>query len=227
MKTFFATVLIGTLFGAMSGIADDDMTVPERMGNKALRGGIDLVTGIVELPMQIYKGYDNGFGPIKNKPASKTVGTILGFFRGCGHSAGRVGHGARELFCFWSADQPSNEGIGVPFDAERSWEMGERYSIMKPTLKEGVAPIGNKLTLGLANAFTGIVEIPNQVVKAQKDDTNTVVGAGKGFYFFISRTIYGATDVFALFFLVPNHVETYGYPYSSKYSWGELSDIGR
>lgn len=226
MKTFILIALLIACFATTVYAVDDDMTVTERMGNKALRGGIDLVTGIVELPMQIYKGYTFGFGPIKNKPASKTVGTILGFFRGCGHTAGRIGGGSRELFCFWTADQPSNKGIGVPFDAERSWEMGERYSIMKPTLKEGVAPIGQKLALGLANAFTGIVEVPNQIVKARNDNTSLLTGTGKGVYFFISRTIYGATDVFTLFFLVPNQVDTYGYPYSSKYPWGEMSDFG-
>jgi putative exosortase-associated protein (TIGR04073 family) len=202
----------------------DDMGVPERMGRKALRGAVDVVTGVVEVPMQVYKGYDNGFGPIKNKPASKAVGTVLGFFRGLGHAAGRVTHGGRELVCFWSADQATDEGTGVPFDAEYSWEIGEQYSYFKPNLKEGVTPVGRKLTLGVANAFTGIVEVPNQIVKANRDGDNVVIGAGKGVYYFISRTIYGATDVISLFFLVPNQEDTYGYAYSSRYPWGELSD---
>lgn len=226
MKRILSMCTGALLFSSVAALAADDMSVPERMGNKALRGAIDLFTGVVELPMQVVKGYKNGFGPIKNEAGSKTVGTILGFFRGLGHSAGRVTHGGRELVCFWSADPATNKGVGVPFDAEHPWEMGEQYSYFKPNLKEGVAPVGRKLTLGLANAFTGIVEIPNQIVKAKNDDSSLLVGTGKGFYNFISRTIYGATDVMTLFFLVPNQVETYGYPYSSKYSWGELSAAG-
>ena len=224
MKKMYLTTFMAAAFIASPMVMADEMTVPERIGKKAVRGAIDLVTGIVELPMQVVKGYQNGCGPIKKEPASKAVGTILGFFRGLGHSAGRVTHGGRELFCCWSADQPSNKGIGVPFDAERSWEMGEQYSYFKPNLKEGVAPVGRKLLIGVSNSFTGIVEIPNQIVKASNDDNNLVVGAGKGFYYFVSRTVYGVTDM--MFFLVPNHVETYGYPYSSKYSWGEISDLG-
>lgn len=215
------TLIVSIAALLCSAAIAEDMTVPQRIGNKAVRGAVDLVTGIVELPMQIVKGYDKGFGPIKNEPASRAVGTILGFFRGCGHTAGRITHGGRELFACWTADQPSNEGIGVPFDAERSWEWGEQYSILKPTLKEGVAPIGKKLTTGLANTFTGIVEVPMQIKKASDNNTSIAKGAAKGVYFFISRTIYGASDVMGLFFLVPNQVDTYGYPYDGLYPWSE------
>jgi len=202
--------------------AAGEMNLAGRMANKAVRGAVDLVTGIVELPMQTYKGYQKGFGMIKNEPASKTVGTILGFFRGIGHSAGRVTHGGRELFGFWTADQVSNEGIGVPFDAERSWEKGEQYSLLKPSLKEGLTPIGRKLTLGLANTFAGLAEIPVQIMDANKNESSLLTGTGKGVYYFISREIYGVSDVFTFFFMVPNQVDTYGYPYTSRYPWGDL-----
>jgi len=197
----------------------EEMTVPQRIGNKAVRGAIDLVTGIVELPMQIVKGYNKGCDPIKNEPASKTVGTILGFFRGIGHAAGRVTHGGRELFCCWTADQPSNEGIGIPLDAERSWEQGEQYSMFKPSFGEGVKPIGRKLGLGLANTFGGIAEVPVQIMNANDADTSVLAGTGKGVYNFFSRTIYGATDVFGFFFLIPNQEDTFGYPYTGLYPW--------
>lgn len=220
MKRILITAIATLLFSA--AIAEE-MGIPERMANKAVRGAVDLVTGIVELPMQIVKGYQNGFGPIKNEKASTAVGTVLGFFRGLGHTAGRITHGGRELFCFWSADQATNEGIGVPFDAERSWEKGEQYSLFKPTLKEGVTPIGRKLTLGLANTFTGIVEVPMQIINAKENDTSALTGAGKGIYYFVSRSIYGATDVFTLFFMVPNQEETYGYPYTALYPWSKAN----
>ena len=199
----------------------DEMTVPQRIGSKAMRGAVDMVTGIVELPMQTVKGYKKGCDPIKNEVASTAVGTVLGFFRGIVHSTGRVAHGGRELFTCWTADQESNKGIGVPFDATRSWKQGEQHSLLKPTLKEGVAPIGRKLTLGLANTFTGIVEVPKQIMNAKEDGTSVAKGAAKGVYFFVSRTIYGATDVLSLFFMVPNQVDTYGLPYTGIYSWSD------
>ena len=210
-------ILLASLIA--SATLADDLSTSERMGKKAVRGAIDLFTGIVELPMQTYKGFQNGCAPVKNEKTSTAVGTILGFFRGLGHTAGRMSHGGRELFCFWTADQPTNQGTGVPFDAQYSWQKGDPYSLFKPSFKEGTAPIVRKLTLGLANTFTGIVEVPHQIIKAKQSETSVGKGAGKGVYLFFSRTIYGATDVFTLFFLVPNQVDTYGYAYDSRYSW--------
>lgn len=198
----------------------EEMSIADRMVNKAVRGAVDLVTGPVELPMQTCKGFRNGISVINNKPGSKAAGTVAGFFRGIGHSAGRVTHGARELTCFWTADQAGNQGIGIPFDAERSWEMGEQYSLFEPTLKQGARPVGRKLALGAANAFAGIAEVPVQMMKAHEDGTSVAAGAGKGLYYFVSREIYGITDVFTLFFLVPNQETTYGYPYTTLLPWG-------
>ena len=221
MKRPFWVILTATLCASAHA---ETMSIPARMGHKALRGAVDLVTGIVELPMQTVKGYQKGCAPIKNRATSKGVGTVLGIFRGISHTAGRVTHGGRELFAFWTADQPSNEGIGVPFDAEYAWQMGESYSLLEPNLKEGITPIGRKLATGLANTFTGLIEIPRQIVNAKEKDTSLVAGTGKGVYFFLSRTIYGATDVMGLFFLVPNQESTYGYPYCGMYPWNEADE---
>ena len=98
--------------------------VPEGMGKKAIRGTINLVSGVVEVPMQVYKGYTNGFKPIKNPAGSKIVGIILGLFRGFGHAGGRTGWGALELYGFWTANPENNEGVGIPLDAEYAWQMG-------------------------------------------------------------------------------------------------------
>jgi putative exosortase-associated protein (TIGR04073 family) len=213
-----ATVSLITLL-CLTATAEE-RSIADRMVNKAFRGAVDLVTGFVELPMQTAKGFKNGLDVIQNKPLSRTAGTVVGFFRGIGHGAGRVTHGGRELFCFWTADQASNEGIGIPFDAERSWEMGEQYSLFEPSLKQGAKPIGRKLVLGAANAFAGIAEVPVQIMKANEDGTSVAVGAGKGVYYFVSREIYGITDVFTLFFLVPNQETTFGYPYTTLLPWG-------
>ena len=90
-RILFTSVLLVGL-AVTSGQAANENIVAG-MGNKAVRGVIDLATGIVELPMQTCKGYKKGCGPIKNKPLSKTVGTVLGIFRGLSHSAARIGGG--------------------------------------------------------------------------------------------------------------------------------------
>ena len=132
------------------------------MATKAVRGAINLVTGIVEFPVQIVKGYKKGFGPIENEVGSKTVGTILGFFRGISHSFGRMSWGGLELFGFWTANRVDNVGIGIPLDAEYAWETGEMCDIFDPSLTAGLKPIPVKLGHGLADGLLGILEVPGQ-----------------------------------------------------------------
>ena len=214
-------VLAVCLLGSLGVYAASDDVLPG-MGKKALRGGVDMVTDIVELPMQTYKGFHNGLGLIKNKPTSKAVGTILGFFRGISHSAGRIGSGAVELFGFWTANPEDSEGVGVPFDAEYSWEMGTQYSYFKPSLKEGVKPVGRKFAHGVTDAFLGILEVPGQIKVALDDDDNLAIGAGKGVWFWWSRTFTGFGDIFLS--IVPNHETTEGYAWDGDWPWSDLTD---
>lgn len=195
--------------------------IKEGMIAKAKRGVINLFTGIVEVPMQVYKGYNNGLDLIENRPLSKGVGAILGLFRGFGHAAGRVGWGATELFGFWTANHADNDGVGIPFDAEYAWEMGEQYSIFKPTLGEGVKPIGKKLVRGFVDAFTGIVEVPGQAVRG-KDAGNVWKGIGKGFWFWLSREVYGFGNILTC--IVPNPPDNPGYPISDELPWTPLTE---
>ena len=218
MRKFAIAVVLLCLFASATVNAANDKVV-EGMVQKGVRGAINMVTGIVELPMQIYKGYDKGFGPIKNTAGSKTVGTILGIFRGFGHAAGRTSWGALELFGFWTANAPDNDGVGVPLDAQYSWQMGEQYSIFKPTLGEGVKPIGRKLIRGLTDAFLGIVELPGQVVKGAREKT-LVKGAAKGVWFWWSREAYGFTGMFTC--LVPNPKDNPGYAFNGEWPWSAL-----
>jgi hypothetical protein len=214
------TVAVLVLLGGFGAYAASD-SVPKGMGNKAVRGAVDMVTGIVELPMQTYKGYDKGLGLIKNKPTSKAVGTVLGFFRGISHSVGRIGSGATELFGFWTANPEDNEGVGVPFDAEYAWEMGTQYSYFKPSIKEGVKPVGRKLAHGVTDAFAGILEVPGQI-KAGMDDGNVAVGAGKGIWFWWSRTLNGFSNI--VLCIVPNHETTEGYAWEGDWAWSALTE---
>jgi len=195
--------------------------IKQGMVDKAVNGAVNLVTGIVEVPMQIYKGYNKGLDFIKNRPLSKGVGAVLGLFRGIGHAAGRMGWGAMELVGFWSANPQDNQGVGLPLDAKYSWEMGEQYSIFKPSLKEGIMPVPRKLGHGLANAFVGIAEVPGQI-KLGKSEGKTLRGVGRGIWFWLSREVYGIGNIMTC--IVPNPVDNPGYPFNGKWPWSTLSD---
>lgn len=189
------------------------------MKDKAISGGIDALTCIVELPMQTVKGYKNGVGFIKNDAASKTVGTVLGVFRGFSHTAARGAWGFTELFGFWSANPESNEGVGIPLDAQYAWEWGTQYSLFKPTLAEGVKPIGRKLVRGLADGVLGIAELPGQTIKGI-DDGNVGKGLCKGVWFWFSREVYGMGSIFTC--IVANPVDNPGYAFEQKWAWSAL-----
>ncbi len=193
--------------------------IPQGMADKAVRGAVNLVTGIVEVPMQTYKGYGKGFKFIKNNAGSKVVGTILGLFRGFGHATGRMAWGGMELFGFWSANPVDNQGVGVPFDAQYAWQMGEQYDLFKPSFKEGVKPIGHKFLNGVANGFGGIAEVPGQI-KLGISEGHALKGVGKGFWFWFSRMNYGFTNIWTS--LMPNSPDNPGYPFNGKWPWSAL-----
>lgn len=210
------TLLVIFLFSQLPLFAASE-NVLVGMKDKVVSGVVDTVTGIVELPVQIHKGYRKGCAPIKNKFLSKTVGTILGFFRGVGHAAGRTGYGIFEVATFYTANPENNKGVGVPLDAEYAWEEGEQHSFLKPNLKEGCLPVGRKLVRGLANGFLGVLDLPGQIVKGFRDE-QFLLGIIRGVWFSYSRTTSGIGE--AILFLVPNPVETQGYSYGSNMPWG-------
>jgi putative exosortase-associated protein (TIGR04073 family) len=190
------------------------------MVDKAVNGAVNLLTGWVEVPMQVYKGFDKGLNDIKREGPSKVVGGVCGFFRGVIHGLGRTAWGAFELATFWAANPADNRGVGVPLDAKYSWEMGEQYCIDKPTLPEGCKPIGTKLINGVTDALLGIVEVPAQISKSvndEKTNSNVFVGTLRGFWYWLSREVNGAANI--LSFLLPNPPENMGYAYNSKWPW--------
>ncbi len=109
----------------------------------------------------------------------------------------------------------------MPLDAYYAWEMGERYSLFKPTLKEGLMPIPMKLGHGLANGALGILEVPGQIVQGVRNDE---VGTGvvEGFWFWWSRSYNGFRNV--MLCIVPNPEETVGYPWDAKWPWSALTE---
>ncbi|MDA0321508.1 MAG: hypothetical protein O2923_02155 [Verrucomicrobia bacterium] len=225
MKTAVTLSMIGlcALLTAGDVAAASDEVLPG-MGHRLVRGTANTVTGVVELPMQICKGYKSGVGAIKNPLLSKTVGTVLGFFRGIRHAAGRTTYGAVEVVTFWSANPESNEGVGIPLDAEYAWEEGERYSVKKPSLKEGLMPYPRKIIRGVSNGFLGVLEVPGQIYRGVCDDglIGAPIGLVKGLWFGVGRSIYGLGD--AALFLLPNPKEQVGYAFEQEYPWGAITE---
>lgn len=217
-KTLLLTV--ATLFIATASFASTDEVV-QGMADRAIRGSVNLVTGIVEWPMQTVKGYENGFDQIENEFGSKTVGTVLGFFRGIGHSAGRIGSGATELFGFWAVSPEDNDDVGVPLDAEYAWEEGTQYSIFEPTLSEGLQPMWNKLGRGLGNGFLGIAELPGQIRRGYQNE-ELLQGIGRGIWYSFSRAAYGLGEAFV--FWGPNPPDNPGVSFPDQWPWDALAE---
>jgi len=208
---------LGTIVVAYG--ANDD--IAEGMVNKAGNGIVNMFTGFLEFPVQIVKGYKNGFGPIENTAGSKTVGTVLGVFRGVSHAAGRTSWGVLELVGFWSANAEDNEGVGVPLDAKYAWEEGEQYSLFDPSLQEGIKPIGRKLVRGFADAFLGIAEVPGQI-KQGVEEKQVVQGTCRGLWFWWSRQLYGSGQILTC--IVPNPEENPGYAFNGEWPWSALAE---
>ncbi len=219
MRKILLMVFVGLFLAFSSNAIASE--VCDGMKDRAVRGVTNLVTGIVEWPFQIKKGYTNGVSFIENEAGSKTVGTILGFFRGIGHAGGRMSSGAVELFGFWAVSPDDNDGVGVPLDAEYAWEEGEQYSIFKPNLTEGVKPWFRKLGRGLGNGFLGILEVPGQIKKGA-DDGNVAKGVGKGVWYWFSREVYGMGDIMSSF--VPNPEDNMGaVHFEEEWPWEALT----
>ena len=216
LVTMAATIL---LLGVSFVRAESDDLVTG-MKDKAVRGAVNAVTGIVEVPMQVYKGYNNGLSLIKNDVGSKAVGTILGFFRGLGHAGGRTSWGFLELFGFWTANAADNEGVGIPLDAEYAWEYGDQYSIFKPSLAEGTKPYVRKLVRGVTDGFTGIAELPGQTLCGISEG-NVAGGLVRGVWYWWSREVYGFGSILTC--LVPNPADNPGVAFSGEWPWSALT----
>jgi len=218
MRKVLVLALSILLIASSAHAASED--VADGMGKKLIRGVVNIFTGIIEVPVQICKGYHKGFEPLGDGVASKTVGTVLGLFRGVGHAAGRTSWGALETFGFWTANPMDNEGVGLPLDAEYAWEEGTQYSIFEPNLGEGIKPIGRKIGRGLGNTFFGIFELPGQTMKGASDG-NLGKGLVRGIWFWLSREVYGLGSLYSA--IVPNPTDNPGYAFDHKWPWESLS----
>lgn len=212
------SILVAALFLVSSSAAfaaDAPNELVQGMGAKAWRGAVNTVTGFVEIPVQISKGYEK----------DSFVGGFVGIFTGIWHGVGRTVSGAFELAGFWAADLESNEGMGVPLDAEYAWEKGEHYKLTDPDVQAATLnPMGMKLLRGLGNGLFGVAEIPGHIVKALRTPASEVsipdLGLGIGIWHALGREIEGASDL-ATFFL-PGPADTKAMKYDEKWPWTTL-----
>lgn len=177
------------------------------MGKKFVRGVTNVFTGWIEIPAQISKGYKKAcFG-----------GACVGVCTGVWHFIGRTFSGFYDMAGFWAADPESNDGIGIPLDAEYAWEDGTHYSLTDPAFGAAtVTPMGNKFARGLGNACFSFLELPGQFMKGWRAGSCDL-GIGKGLWYWASREMDGVYDVATAIF--PNPKDTMGMKYDEKWPW--------
>jgi len=176
---------------------------------KAKQGFTNLITGWLELPYQVVKGYKHGFG---HKGKNKILGGTLGIFRGVVYGVGRTADGAYEVVTFALPNPRNNEGVGIPLDSRNVWEEGSRYSVMH----NGFGPVGRKVKRGVINSVFGIFELPAQIGKGFSQD-KPIKGLAKAIVFPLGRISSGVYDVVTFF--LPNDSEGFGFPLSEKHPW--------
>ena len=199
-KRLFGILIVITFlsFTTTTHAASDD--VLDGMAKKLKRGVINTFTGWMEFPIQIGKGFNEGF---RGDEDNKLLGVIFGVFDGVGHSLGRTLSGVTEVAGFWAANPKDNKNIGIPLDAEYAWEDGKPYDIFDPNFTDAtLTPTVNKLFRGVSNTLLGFMELPNQIGKgiSEKSPHFSIV---KGLWYWLSREISGISDIVTVPFANP------------------------
>ena len=200
------------LFAAAAHASPDD--VLGAMAKKLHRGMINILTGWVEFPAQIVKGYNYGFmGNEKNKLAGIMAGTI----NGVTHSLGRTLSGVADVVGFWAANPEDNEDVGLHLDAEYPWEESEPYEMLKPSFADAtLSPIVNKLFRGSGNTLFGFMEFPTQITKGYKEKM-VDLGIFKGLWYWLSREISGISDIVTV--ILPTPEDPGDMPFNEEFAW--------
>lgn len=185
---------------------------------KLSMGVINVLTGWLEFPNQIVKGFNEGH---MGNEYNKIMGLVGGVFDGVLHTIGRTAYGVQEIATCWAADHPDNVGVGLPLDADFAWQTGEApHGILDTNVIDGtLLPIGNKFVRGITDVAVGFLEFPGQIVKGIRTPAYDL-GIVKGIWYFLSREVGGAFDT--AFVLFPNPEEPRGYPYDEKWPWDAL-----
>ncbi len=184
---------------------------------KAKHGVINTLTGWLEVPFQVIKGFESG---IADQGNNKFLGGVAGILRGIFHGIGRTASGIYQLATCLLPNPSDNEGKGIPLDSEYAWEKGSAYSIHK----QGVVPVGEKFARGVVNTFAGIVEMPGQLNKAAEENTalTIVKGIGKAVIYPVARIISGVFDLVT--FPLPNDSKQHGPVFDEEQPWDALNN---
>lgn len=177
--------------------------------NKTKQGVANILTSWLEVPCQIAKGFNHGFG---GEGKSQIIGGFFGFFRGIIHGVGRLGCGCIQLATFFLPNPQNNDGVGIPLDSQFAWEEGTQYSIVN----QGIEPVGRKAFRGIINTLFWPLEFPGQLVKGFRQD-KPFKGIAKALTFPFARLGYGIYDLTTV--VLPNETEGYGYPLNEKLPW--------
>jgi putative exosortase-associated protein (TIGR04073 family) len=229
-KSWFAIALLGL---AVTVSATEDNAFYGGV-NKFTRGVVNVVTGWVEIPAQIYKGYQKGFETetmitLKSSPAaSRSIGALNGFFRGIGHAAGRTVWGVAECATFWAKDPLDNRNMLFLVDGEYAWSKGEPKPFCCPLPEDGLRKVGFRATRGLDDLFFGVSEIPCQtMVYWEKYDSLTmkVLGPFDGLWLGTSRMFNGAFELGLC--LLPSPEERLQIPYDANHYFETCEQYNR
>ena len=213
-------VLVTFMVGAVSVFAADSVPPFGGMMDKLWRGIVNITTGWIEFPAQISKGYETG--GIMGENNKGALGAFGGVFSGIGSALGRTLSGAGQVAGFWAADPISNDGVGIPLDADFAWEEGTQYNMTDPSFTAAtLEPISLKFQRAIGNLFGGVLELPSQIIKGIKAPAWDL-GIVKGLWFFASREIDGAMELCT--FALPGPRENQGYPFDEKWAWTVMTE---
>ncbi len=196
---------------AISWHATARAEVGSGMMEKGAHGLVNIGTCWIELPMQVCKGYDRGINAVESPALSRSVGAVVGIFRGVSHGAGRAGVGIYQLGGFWTASPHDNHGIGTHFDGEYSYQRGEDEGL---SLDGTVDAMVAKAERGIFNIVACPAAIPNEI-HGTGNPSNSLIRGG---WFTVSRLWSGIYELGT--FVLPNERYTYGH------SFGDHTPLG-
>ena len=98
-------------------------------------------------------------------------------------------------------------------------------SVVHAATEDVLEGMGKKLFRGVANVFTGWIELPAQTIKGFKGSDNKWAGTGvgilKGIGHSIGRTAWGVVEVAGFWTANPEDNEGMGIPLDAEYAWEE------
>jgi len=217
MKKCFWALAAFVLGTALSASAVED-NIGYGMTNKLTRGVVNVCTGWVEIPVQVYEGYADGlqgFESINNSKcpsASRSLGAGVGFFRGIWHAIGRTAWGATDAVTFWAKDPIENVNMNFLLDGKWAWTPIEKRNcklacdVKKQCCKgeikseaNEIEKMGYRMARGMDSIGGALFEIPCQTDVYWENHHNAmcIVGFFDGTWLAVSKLVNGAFE-FAL-----------------------------